>query len=129
MTLTYITIGAFVIVLGVLIISPKFRKQNYLLKVIKENYIPLNKFIYFLKINNIYESYIYNLKKDNITYPNNLLDLYKYTDEAYFVAKGFIWRNTKEGYEYWEIINNEWISKKNKIEYNKEVLNFLIKNM
>ena len=30
MTLTYITIGAFVIVLGVLIISPKFRKQNYL---------------------------------------------------------------------------------------------------
>ena len=38
MTLTYITISAFVIVLGVLIISPKFRKQNYLLKVIKENY-------------------------------------------------------------------------------------------
>lgn len=129
MTLTYIAIGIFVIMLGILFISPIFRKKNSLLNIVKENYIPLNKFIFFLKRNDLYESYIYNLKKDNITYPNNLLELYKYTDENYYIAKGFIWYNTKEGYEYWEHINNEWIKTKNKIEYNKDVLNFLIKNM
>lgn len=99
-----------------------------MLNIIKERYIPLNKFIFFLKKNDIYDAYLYNLKKDKITYPNNFIELYKYTNEAYYVAKGFIWYNTKEGYEYWEIINNKWLNVKNKIEYNEEVLKFLIKN-
>lgn len=34
--------------------------------------------------------YIYNLKKDKITYPNNRLELYKYTYENYYITKGFI---------------------------------------
>lgn len=124
MTLTYIALSIFVIIVGALTLYPHFRKKHELFILIKKNYI-INKFIYFLFLNDIYDLYINNLKRNKKPY--NLYDLCFYTKEAYYVSQSFIWYDTKEGFDFWENINNMWIRNKHKYVFitSKDLIKFI----
>ena len=70
------------------------------------------KLIDFLKKNNVYEQFIYNLKQ-SFKYSYNyetleaFIEIYNPTNYIYCAFK---WHETKEGWEYWNIINTKWIS-------------------
>lgn len=109
MTLTYIALSIFVIIVGALTLYPHFRQKHELFILIKKNYI-INKFIYFLFLNDIYDLYINNLKRNKKPY--NLYDLCFYT---------------KEGFDFWENINNMWIRNKHKYVFitSKDLIKFI----
>ena len=51
-----------------------------------------------------YDQWKDNCLKENEN-PNNLINNYCFKD---LIMIGFIWMNTKEGYEFWSKIDNEW---------------------
>lgn len=78
----------------------------------------VKKFIRFLKQNNAYEAYMFNL--------NSRISFFKksafksYVDRvgfSDFIKAAFNWERTKEGSGFWCDLHNKWI---------KEYLNFLI---
>lgn len=61
----------------------------------------------FLKENDCYYQYIKNYNNYNNEYYMPLTILkYSYN----LINNAFVWRETKEGFDYWEKIHNEWIT-------------------
>jgi hypothetical protein len=68
-------------------------------------------FYNFLIDNNILDEYIYNFNKYKL---DNKLDLKVFFDnynKRDYLLKSFLWKLTKEGYEFWEKINIKWYKK------------------
>lgn len=107
MILTYVTIGLFIISVGVLIALPFFRRKQDLLNIVYSSEKNYN-FIYFLLYNNIFNDFITNLEKQkNI----KLLSLWiKHTSNIYYITEAFNWFETKQGYSFWYSVNKQWIS-------------------
>ena len=68
-------------------------------------------FIRFLKENNAYHLFLYNIcnRKEN----SKLYNLYDFKSinnvlALNFLANPFIWHNTKQGYDFWYNINAKW---------------------
>lgn len=60
----------------------------------------------FLKENDCYYQYIKNYNNYNNEYYMPLTILkYSYN----LINNAFVWRETKEGFDYWEKIHNEWL--------------------
>ena len=66
--------------------------------------------ITFLKKNRAYSKFMRNLKYKNIEELNDAIAL---AEEKGFtvspIVAAFIWTDTPEGYEYWNIVENKWI--------------------
>ena len=65
-------------------------------------------FIKFLKDNNVYEQYMFNVNKRKEKYftPKNFFLNTLYVD---FVSNAFTWKETLQGYGYWDKIENNWL--------------------
>ena len=62
-------------------------------------------FVKFLKDNNVYDKFIYNLK--------NYISLDDYCYKIYitnYILDSFTWNNTKEGHNFWYDIYNKWVN-------------------
>lgn len=78
----------------------------------------LKVFVFFLKEENIYKSYLHNIY-------NRFLDKNKCTNFIInelndylginLISGLFTWRNTEEGYKFWFTINKKWENKLNTI--------------
>ena len=64
-------------------------------------------FLYFLKENNIYNKYKYELRVRGNTI-DGFLD--KCDKPMSFLAESFNWVNTPQGYDFWREINRKWIA-------------------
>lgn len=82
-------------------------------------------FLRFLYQNEILEEFKKNLniyKKGNISLDEHIsyyLGMEKY---KYIISDAFIWKNTTEGYKFWEVFNNIWIQELNQKEQEGELL-------
>lgn len=88
-------------------------------------------FMSFLKDNDIKKKFIYNLSKNkqfkyfqkHVTHKTNkkyiFLNLRRYSKPIFFISDMGIWKETKEGWEYWKNINNIWV--KNYISWRKTI--------
>lgn len=68
-------------------------------------------FLLFLKNKDYYEMFKENFNKDNFGTSIKRL-FYKYPNTIIFHA--FSWKNTKEGYDFWNNIDIEWFNFKQK---------------
>lgn len=74
-------------------------------------------FFRFLKENNAYEQYIMNfntkLGKEyrKINGFHSTKKFFEDVGSKYFITYGFIWRNTPQGYGYWDNLNCKWKKK------------------
>lgn len=65
-------------------------------------------FIIFLKQNNIYHLFVYNMKnRVNIRWCYDIKTMSIYSPYC-FVDDAFKWVNTNEGYNFWHNINTKW---------------------
>lgn len=64
-----------------------------------------NMFLYFLKENNIYNKYKYELRLRGKTI-DGFLD--KCDEPMSFLSESFNWVNTPQGYDFWREINRKW---------------------
>ena len=78
----------------------------------KEDKLFRKRFFSFLKENNAYDKWIYNLRKRN---PSNEIwwwnDFYQilYEDRCLrAIICAFFWGNTKEGLYFWSELNHKW---------------------
>lgn len=64
-------------------------------------------FIKFLKDNKAYETFMFNLnsKKGFFFTPKKFFNNTFYED---FVSNAFAWAETKEGYDYWDELEDKW---------------------
>lgn len=54
--------------------------------------------------------------------------LYKNTSPIYYVSNAFVWSDIKEGFDYWDNINNKWLKNHKKLyreQSKKEVKNLI----
>jgi hypothetical protein len=65
------------------------------------NILTNEKFIKFLKKNNAYDKFRINYLNSEYLYCNDII-LYNYLYES------FSWSKTKEGFNYWNNLNNKW---------------------
>ena len=69
------------------------------------------KLIDFLKENNVYEQFIDNFKQSFKYYNYETLEMLIETyNPTNYINYAFDWDKTKEGWEYWNIVNIKWIS-------------------
>lgn len=61
-------------------------------------------FIDFLIENNCLKEYMYNRERDN-THKD------KIDDHRNFISYAFKWIRTDEGYDYWDLLNDKWITR------------------
>lgn len=65
-------------------------------------------FMFFLKENNIYSSYVYNMEKfKNILDPKLCCHHYICHGNT-LLTEAFVWSKTIEGYDFWYDLNNKW---------------------
>lgn len=82
-------------------------------------------FIRFLKQNNAYEQYVinfnsiegYEYRRYLNLYSSN--DFFKHENMLHFTGYPFVWNKTKEGWLYWEIIDEKWVKYVNTKKYGK----------
>ena len=61
----------------------------------------------FLTDHGIYEEYMSEFEKQrDVTFAMFFNSNYHDT----YISGAFSWRNTKKGYDYWELINDMWVS-------------------
>ena len=74
-------------------------------------------FIKFLRENNCYDEYLYNIKSENgsdgrerWSHPRDIVSFFhKYYAEPYrWILSSFEWSVTNEGYDFWSKINDTW---------------------
>jgi hypothetical protein len=65
------------------------------------------KFVKFLNDYNIYDLFIYNIKN------KSLIHLEKFCDNInkFQYINSFDWKDTKEGYEFWNNLNIKWLNR------------------
>ena len=92
----------------------------------------LQLFYRFLKINNIYNLFFYNIqnRKYESSWQYNIEDIKTYK-AYYLINHAFSWGDTKEGYGFWYYINAKWtkiifFSAKKILKY--EPLDFILSN-
>ena len=72
-------------------------------------------FFAFLKENDAYDKWIHNLFNrhpiDDINWWDNYNQLLYGNKYDKAITYAFIWDETKEGYQFWDNLNNEWIIK------------------
>jgi len=71
-----------------------------------DNSLTNKNFVEFLKDNNIYDQFIYNLKN------YNSISLDDYCYKIYitsYILDAFSWKHTKEGYDFWDEMSDKWI--------------------
>lgn len=100
-----------------------FSRKQKLLKLVEKNK-KLQKFLYFLLVENYYKIFISHLKSfHSIIHIEKWI---KHTNEPYYISEAFIWNNTRQGYEYWNEANKKWISYyKHNNHFNSDDLNIL----
>ena len=65
------------------------------------------RFFAFLKENNAYDKWVYNLKHEALNSDSTCQWLFEdNSNEAINCA--FFWGDTKEGYEFWSELNHKW---------------------
>lgn len=87
----------------------------------------LKKFIRFLKRENIYASYLYNIHKEH---PDNKKCAIIITDDLHnnfgleLISSNFSWAHSQEGYSFWVNINVKWNNELRKLLFeDKKKLN------
>lgn len=81
----------------------------------------LKEFIFFLKKEKIYDTYLYELFNEKGSKSNSVYFIIKdikYKCGHNLISRAFTWICTEEGYIFWSIIHEKWIekiSKKNEI--------------
>lgn len=73
----------------------------------------LKKFIYFLKKNNVYEKYLYNLnhtKKYNGDKRMTIPILIRHFSMVDFIYEAFFLNSTPEGANFWHRIEKDWLN-------------------
>ena len=67
------------------------------------------RFIEFLKNQGVYEKFLDNFNGQNATLTFEDF-LNTQTDPQEYVYWGFVWDETNEGREYWENLDDEWVT-------------------
>ena len=79
--------------------------------ILKQQFIK-QQFIQFLKQNNAYEQYMLNFNnrsKMSKYYSKKAFKKYfKFTEEKLLITNAFDWDKTKEGFDYWDKIDDKW---------------------
>jgi hypothetical protein len=72
-----------------------------------------NQLVNFLQKNNVYDSFIYNIKHYNFL---DCISIETFCDvfEKNFYINSFSWKFSKEGFNYWLNLNIKWIQSLNK---------------
>lgn len=75
------------------------------------------KFIRFLKEKGIYSVWKYNVGKNkspisyiNYSYGHNYIKFFNNCPEYELVNYSLVWGDTKQGHDFWHIINQEWMN-------------------
>ena len=82
------------------------------------------KFLRFLKEENVYGEWIYNLRQqhpttDFIFWKVKLKEIFSEEKKcAEAIIYAFCWRRTKQGYEYWRTLSSKWKAKCRNYFYN-----------
>ena len=78
----------------------------------KEDKVFRKRFFAFLKENNAYDKWLYNLRK---RHPSNDIKWWdNYVEELYTngclmsIDDAFFWDDTKEGYDFWHKLDQKW---------------------
>ncbi len=88
-------------------------------KATNDSYVlskPLSKitsFVDFLIQEGVYNEYMYNTRTENQRWPfkenYKTLDEIKKLDPYDFIQEAFYWKNTKEGFGFWQKFHDKWI--------------------
>lgn len=73
----------------------------------------LKKFVYFLKKNNIYEQYVYNLNKTQKSDGHNRMTiplLIRYYSMGDFIYEAFYFDASPEGSYFWHCVSSDWLN-------------------
>lgn len=77
---------------------------------------PKQRFIHFLKQNNVYEQYMFNFNNiDGINFRKkyrkeyaSIKSFFLFSKKKYYVYNAFLWESTKEGYNFWNNLQIKW---------------------
>lgn len=87
----------------------------------KNQLLLLKKFFRFLKDKDVFENYVEYVSKEeyfvntfNGLLRNDFSTVKDFLEEIHYmdlISHAFVWRRTREGHDFWRVINNEWKKK------------------